>query len=120
VEPFSPLPASLYAEGARCATLPLKRITPHAKDTRFIASAQDAYGRLPAGIEEGLLVAEDGSILEGLSSNFFGVSTGALRTEGERVLQASRARRCWSWPGLWTSPSPRSGWVSSRPSRRPS
>ena len=31
-------------------------------------------------------VAEDGAILEGLSSNFFGLVGGALHTEEERVL----------------------------------
>ena len=86
VEPFSPLPARLYAEGVACVTLDVRRENPHAKDTRFIATAQEAYGRLPAGVEEGLLVAEDGAILEGLSSNFFAVLGGRLRTEEERAL----------------------------------
>ena len=86
VEPFSPLPARLYAEGVACVTLDARRENPHAKDTRFIATAQEAYGRLPAGVEEGLLVAEDGAILEGLSSNFFAVLGGRLRTEEGRAL----------------------------------
>jgi branched-chain amino acid aminotransferase len=86
VEPFSPLPPRVYEEGVACVTLDLRRENPHAKDTRFIAAAQDAYGHLPEGVEEGLLVAEDGSILEGLSSNFFAVLDGGLRTEEERAL----------------------------------
>ena len=44
------------------------------------------YGELPPGIEEALLLSEDGVILEGLSSNFFAVLDGALRTAEERVL----------------------------------
>ncbi len=86
VEPFTPLPAHLYAQGVACVTLALHRDNPHAKDTRFIATAQQAYARLPEGVEEGLLVAEDGALLEGLSSNFFGVRGGALHTADERVL----------------------------------
>jgi len=86
VEAYAPPPESVYRDGVRCVTLPLRRDNPHAKDTRFIATAQDAYGRLPAGIHEGLLVADDGALLEGLSSNFFAVLDGRLRTEGERVL----------------------------------
>jgi len=86
VEAFTPLPARAYEEGVACATLALARDNPHAKDTRFIATARDAYARLPAGIEEGLLVAADGAVLEGLSSNFFALREGALRTEEERVL----------------------------------
>jgi branched-subunit amino acid aminotransferase/4-amino-4-deoxychorismate lyase len=56
------------------------------KDTGFIPIARRAYGELAPGVEEGLLLADDGSILEGLSSNFFGVLAGSLRTEEERVL----------------------------------
>jgi branched-chain amino acid aminotransferase len=86
VEPFSPLPRHLYEEGVACVTLDLRRENPRAKDTRFIATAQSAYGRLPAGVEEGLIVGEDGAILEGLSSNFFAVIDGALHTEEDRAL----------------------------------
>lgn len=86
VEPLEPLPESLYREGVRCVTIPLHRDHPDAKDTRFIATASDAYRTLPAGVHEGLMVADDGSILEGLSSNFFAVLDGVLRTEDTRAL----------------------------------
>jgi branched-chain amino acid aminotransferase len=86
VEPFVPLPARVYEEGAACLTVPLHRDNPHSKDTRFLATASAAYETLPAGIEEGLMRAEDGSVLEGLSSNFFAVRDGRLWTEEERAL----------------------------------
>jgi len=86
VEPFEPLPESLFREGAACITRPGHRDNPHAKDTRFIATATEAYGRLPSGIHEALLVDADGAILEGLSSNFFAVVGEALHTEEERAL----------------------------------
>jgi branched-subunit amino acid aminotransferase/4-amino-4-deoxychorismate lyase len=86
IEAFEPLPAEAYEAGVSCVTLGIRRENPHAKDTRFIATAQGAYGRLPAGVEEGLLVGEDGAILEGLSSNFFALLDGALRTEEDRAL----------------------------------
>jgi branched-chain amino acid aminotransferase len=87
VEAFVPLPPSRYDEGIACVTVGrVHRDQPHVKDTRFIPTARRAYCDLPAGIEEGLLVADDGSILEGLSSNFFTVLDGALHTEEERVL----------------------------------
>lgn len=85
-EPFVPLPKPVYEQGVACVTLALQRENPHAKDTRFIATAQSAYERLPAGIEEGLIVGEGGAILEGLSSNFFAVLEDTLRTEEERAL----------------------------------
>jgi branched-chain amino acid aminotransferase len=86
VEPFTPLPRRLYEQGVACVTLDVRRQNPHSKDTRFIAEAQAAYGRLPPGVEEGLLVGEGGALLEGLSSNFFAVVGGVLRTEEERAL----------------------------------
>jgi branched-chain amino acid aminotransferase len=86
VEPFAPLPARLYEEGASCVTVDVHRDNPHAKDTRFIATALAAYSRLPQGVEEGLIVADDGAVLEGLSSNFFAIRDGLLRTEEDRAL----------------------------------
>src|SRR6266581_4375547 len=67
-------------------TRALRRENPHAKDTRFIATASGAYAKLPQGVNEGLLVATDESLLEGLSSNFFAVRDGVLHTEEDRVL----------------------------------
>jgi branched-subunit amino acid aminotransferase/4-amino-4-deoxychorismate lyase len=86
LEPFAPLPEALYRDGVGCVSVPVRRENPHAKDTRFIATASAAYQSLPPDAHEGLIVAEDGAILEGLSSNFFAVLDDTLRSEGERVL----------------------------------
>jgi branched-chain amino acid aminotransferase len=93
IEPFTPYPPALYESGVWCVTLPLRRQNPQAKSTAFIASAADAYAALPAGAHEGLMVGEDGAILEGLSSNFFAVlpcpdegHAPELRTEDARIL----------------------------------
>ena len=50
-------------------------------------TAAAAYKALPAGVHEGLLASDRGEILEGLSSNFFGVAGSTLRTEGDRILE---------------------------------
>jgi branched-chain amino acid aminotransferase len=86
VEPFVAPPEALYRDGARCVTVPLHRDRPLLKDTRFLATAASAYRTLPSGIHEGLLVGDDGAVLEGLSSNFFAVVDGTLRTEESRAL----------------------------------
>jgi branched-chain amino acid aminotransferase len=86
VEPFTPLPSRLYVEGAACVTLPLRRLNPRSKDTGFIATAYAAYRDLPPDIEEGLMLGDDGSVLEGLSSNVFAVRDSRIWTEEERVL----------------------------------
>jgi branched-chain amino acid aminotransferase len=85
-ERLEPLPDSLYRDGAACVSVPLRREAPRVKDTHFIAAARTAYHELPAGAHEGLMVAEDGTLLEGLSSNFFAVREGILHTEDDRVL----------------------------------
>jgi branched-chain amino acid aminotransferase len=89
VEPFEPLPESVYEDGVACVTVPLHREVPQAKDTRFLGPAQSAYRALPPGVHEGLLVAEDGALLEGLSSNVFVVLDGVLRTEEARALRGT-------------------------------
>jgi branched-chain amino acid aminotransferase len=89
IEPFEPLPEHLYAEGARCVTVPLRREQAQSKDTRFLSSAQGAYRELPAGVHEGLLLGADGALLEGLSSNVFAVVDGVLRTEDARALHGT-------------------------------
>lgn len=86
VEPFEPIPEALYEGGIAAQTLDVRREDPHRKDTHFIATADRAYRALPPGVHEGLLVAEDGSLLEGLTSNFFAVFRGRLHTEEARVL----------------------------------
>ena len=86
VERFEPLPPALYDTGVACVTLPVRRQNPHAKDTRFLETSGAAYGSLPAGRHEGLMVGEDRAILEGLSSNFFAIREGILHTEEERAL----------------------------------
>ncbi len=86
VEPFEPLPDASYRDGVRCLTVDLRRDHPAAKHTGFIAQAASRYAALPPGINEGLMVGEDGALLEGLSSNFFAVKDGVLHTEEARVL----------------------------------
>ena len=86
VERFTPLLPELRRSGVSCATFPLHRDRPHAKDTRFIDTAARIYASLPPGVHEALMVDSDDSLLEGLSSNFFAVVDGELRTETERAL----------------------------------
>jgi branched-chain amino acid aminotransferase len=86
IEALAAPAAALYEQGVRCATLHLRRHNPRAKDTHFIDTAAGSLTALPPDANEGLMLAEDGAILEGLSSNFFAVLDGELRTEEARVL----------------------------------
>jgi branched-chain amino acid aminotransferase len=85
LEPFTPPTPAIFNAGVRCVTAPgLLRRNPAAKTNDWIASR--SHFTLPEGIYEGLLVAEDERILEGLTSNFYAVLNGVLRTAGEDVL----------------------------------
>lgn len=97
VEPFAPYAPELYANGVACVTVALHRDNPHAKSTTFIASAADAYKKLPPGAHEGLMLADDGALLEGLSSNFFAITDVPVASEdldGDAipVLRSEEAR----------------------------
>lgn len=87
LEPFTEPDPEAYRLGVRCATAPanLRRETPRAKSTSFIAPASQARAS-GTGVNELLLLDGAGRILEGSSSNFYGVLDGALRTAEEGML----------------------------------
>lgn len=92
VEPFEVYPPELYQHGVRCATTRLSRHTPLAKSTEFIASSRECKAALDPGIHELLIVNHAGEILEGISSNFYAVIAGVLRTAGADVLEGITRR----------------------------
>lgn len=79
--------SSNYLNGVRVCLFEGHREQPETKSTAFIAIADHIRkGKGDESVNEILLVAADGAILEGLSSNFFGVAGGIVYTAGERVL----------------------------------
>lgn len=86
LEPYQPVPDGVLEHGARIVTVPLVRENPVAKTTDWMTTRLPAVKSLPSGVFEGVLVSSDGRLLEGLSSNFYGVRNGVLRTAGQDVL----------------------------------
>jgi len=86
LEPFQPVPPAVMEQGARVITLPLRRANPVAKTTEWMTARKPAFDHLPPGVYEAVLVTPEGRLLEGLSSNFYGVLDGALRTAESEVL----------------------------------
>lgn len=85
IEPFRGFPPEIYADGVKCITLPNSaRHNPAAKTTGWMQD-RDNFA-LPPGIFTGLLLDNEGYILEGMSSNFYAILNGELRTAGEGVL----------------------------------
>jgi branched-chain amino acid aminotransferase len=89
--PFTPMPARLYEEGVRVALAPaLHRANPLVKHAEFVLARRDYPLGQPDAYE--YLLLEDEQMLEGSSSNFYGVRDGTLWTAGDGVL-AGIARR---------------------------
>lgn len=86
VEPLHVPAPGAYLHGVRVVTRPMQRENPKAKLTNFIHTASTVRHQLPEGINEALMVGEDGRVLEGLSSNFFAVQDGVIWTADEGVL----------------------------------
>ncbi|MCB9148769.1 MAG: aminotransferase class IV [Caldilineaceae bacterium] len=83
--PFSPPPATLYEQGVALDFAPgVARTSPLVKTADFVKAREniqrtDAY--------EYLMTNQEGQILEGLSSNFYGVLGGVVHTANEGVLE---------------------------------
>ncbi len=87
LEPFKPLPAEVFANGVRCVTIEgAARRQPGAKTTDWMHDRTKIEAALPPEIFTALLLDDAGDILEGLSSNFYAILNGMLRTAGHGVL----------------------------------
>lgn len=75
-----------YARGVQVVTYHLQRQNPKAKLTSFIETASRVRQSLAAGVNEAVMIGEDGLLLEGLSSNFFAVKEGVIWTAEQGVL----------------------------------
>lgn len=86
LEPFTPPPAELYAQGVRAGLAEAVREHAEAKDSRFIERRRQLIERQP-GVYEVMLHDAQGAIREGTTSNFYAIIDGTLRTAGEGMLQ---------------------------------
>ena len=75
-----------YRQGVGVVTRQMQRQNPKAKLTSFISTASAVREKLPPGINEAVMIGEDGRALEGLSSNFFAVTSGVIWTAEQGVL----------------------------------
>jgi branched-chain amino acid aminotransferase len=91
-EPYQPVPAAIMRQGASVITTPLVRQNPIVKTTAWMTLRQPTVSTLPPGTYEAILVSEDGRLLEGLSSNFYGVLDGVMYTAGSGVLEGITRR----------------------------
>lgn len=86
--PFTPEPARLYLEGVGVHYAPgLARARPGAKTAEFAARRNRMLPGRDQAHYEYLLLDEDGAILEGTMTNFWGVRAGGVYTAGEGMLE---------------------------------
>ena len=89
LEPFVPLPEAFYRDGVRVGlTSQLRRSKPLVKDASFVAQRRPYLLQDKQAYEQ-LLLDDCGYILEGITSNFFAVRDGELRTAGQGVLEGT-------------------------------
>lgn len=85
IEPLAIPPSEAYTSGVKVITKEMHRNNPKAKLSHFISTAGKVRHTLTKDINEVLMV-NNGVVLEGLSSNFFGVRSGEIWTANEGVL----------------------------------
>lgn len=90
--PFTAPAREVYAHGvAVITTAAIQRDDPLTKSAHFVQRRKSIEAVTP-GAYEHLIVAGDGAILEGFSSNFYVVCAGVLRTAGQGVLEGVTRR----------------------------
>lgn len=83
---FEPLSSSVFEHGVAAATASGGRTSPQVKTTAFIQTGGQLRSERQSEAFEVLFVSGEGEILEGTSSNFYGVLDGEIWTAYEGVL----------------------------------
>lgn len=84
--PFRDRLKKVKEQGAKVATLSIARQNPAAKTNAWVHERNLAKSTLPKDIYEGIIVDENGKLLEGFSSNFYAIRQGVLYTADEGIL----------------------------------
>ncbi|MCK6540022.1 MAG: aminotransferase class IV [Anaerolineales bacterium] len=88
LEPFTPLPETVYTNGVHVITADLARRNPRIKDTDFIAQSLAQRQMLNRDVFE-VLLTKNGAILEGMTSNFYAVRYVIARRSETTTKQSS-------------------------------
>jgi branched-chain amino acid aminotransferase len=81
--------AVMYQEGVEVISAVMHRDNPKAKLNSFLEKAENVKKEAGKDYEEILMVNPDGNILEGLSSNFYGIKNRTIFTAEEGVLSGT-------------------------------
>jgi branched-chain amino acid aminotransferase len=85
IQPFTPLPESVYRDGVHVITSSISRSDPRIKGTDFITKSVEQRKLVRGEVFE-ILLAHDGKILEGMTSNFYAIKGKTLVTARSGIL----------------------------------
>lgn len=89
MEPLKVPAPEKYAQGIVCKTAEAHRDNPKAKLSNFLSRADNIRGQEQGEFDEILMYTADGDLLEGLSSNFYGIIGDRIFTAEEGVLSGT-------------------------------
>ncbi len=89
IQPFEPLPPSIYQHGAHVTTSQITRHDPRIKGTNFITQSQAQRKLLNQDVFE-ILLTKHGKIYEGMTSNFYAIKYGEKRSSRPLLITAQR------------------------------
>lgn len=75
IQPFTPIPGTLYRKGVTVITAEMSRHDPRIKGTGFILQSAEQRKLVTGNVFE-ILMVRDGKILEGMTSNFYAIRSG--------------------------------------------
>jgi len=85
IQPFAPPLREIYERGVHVITSDVSRSDPRIKGTDFIAKSAEQRKLIRGDVYE-ILLARDGKIFEGMTSNFYAVKEGVLITAQKGIL----------------------------------
>jgi len=85
IQPFEPLPKTVYEDGVKVITVEMARQTPRLKDTGFISDSIEQRKQVGKDAFE-VLLTKSGCVLEGMTSNFYAVNGSKLITARRGIL----------------------------------
>ena len=89
MEPLKVPAPEKYAQGIICKTAEAHRDNPKAKLSNFLSRAENIRGQEEGEFDEILMYTAEGDLLEGLSSNFYGIIGETIYTAEEGVLSGT-------------------------------
>ena len=89
MEPLKVPAPEKYAQGILCRTAEAHRDNPKAKLSNFLSRAENIRGQEQGEFDEILMFTAEGNLLEGLSSNFYGIIGDTICTAEEGVLSGT-------------------------------